>query len=91
MAEGQICWLRDAAAAAVVVVVVVVILCGDVVAFRVFLLFVWLVLCTCVLVSGSGCFIKRRGVFGACRVTRLFDLLYLYHYYMILVSCMYGS
>ena len=41
MAEGQICWLRDAAAAAVVVVVVVVvILCGDVVAFRVFLLLV---------------------------------------------------
>ena len=58
MAEGQICWLRDAAAAAVVVVVVVVILCGDVVvvvilcgdvvAFRVFLLFVWL---CCVRVS----------------------------------------
>ena len=49
MAEGQICWLRDAAAAAVVVVVVVVvILCGDVVAFPVFLLFVWL---CCVRVS----------------------------------------
>ena len=47
MAEGQICWLRDAAAAAVVVVVVVI-LCGDVVAFRVFLLFVWL---CCVRVS----------------------------------------
>ena len=45
---------------------------GDVVAFRVFLSFcVVVLLCTC-LVSGSGCFVKRRGVIGACRVTRLF-------------------
>ena len=60
---------------------------GDVVAFRVFLSFcVVVLLCTC-LVSGSGCFIKRRRVIGACRVTRLFDLLDLDNYHMILVSC----